>query len=310
MQKTTRPLPPLDFLRGFEAAARHLSFTRAATELFLTQSAVSRQIQSLEEFIGVPLFERRHKSLALTEAGQAYLRTVSPALDQLRDATRRLRESRTGHILTVTTTVSFASMWLVPRLARFRRLHPKVDVRINATHEVIDMEREGIDVAIRDCAANRAPPGSVVLVSEHLAPVCSPEYVRESRAARRPLAKAEDLRHHVLLYVHDPAGRWPWITWAAWLETRGIEELEPASTIGFGQYDQVIQGAIHGQGIALGRMSLATRLVKDKQLVVLFDRHHHHIARAFHAVYAPNAQARPEARHFVEWIREELAREG
>src|SRR5258706_8979284 len=114
MQNAHRPLPPLDFLGGFEAAARHLSFTRAAAELFLTQSAVSRQIQALEEFVGVALFERRHKALALTDAGQAYLRTVVPALDQLREATRRLKESRTGHVLTVTTTVSFPSLWLLP----------------------------------------------------------------------------------------------------------------------------------------------------------------------------------------------------
>jgi DNA-binding transcriptional LysR family regulator len=257
----------------------------------------------------VPLFERRHKALALTEAGQAYLRIVVPALDQLREATRRLRESRTGHILTVTTTVSFASMWLVPRLARFRRQHPKVDVRINATHEVIDMEREGIDLAIRDCAVNRAPPGAVHLVGEHLAPVCSPEYLKEARAAKRPVARPADLRHHVLLYIHDPAGRWPWLSWPAWLEARGIDELQPASTVGFGQYDQVIQGAIHGQGIALGRMSLAKALLKDKQLVALFGEHHR-ISRAFYAVYAPGAATRLEAHEFVEWIREELAREG
>src|SRR5216684_6987576 len=143
MHSPRASLPPLDLLRGFESAARHLSFTRAAAELFLTQSAVSRQIQALESFIGVPLFERRHKALALTEAGQAYYRTVATILEQLRDATRRLRETRTGHVLTVTTTVSFASLWLVPRLAHFRREHPRVDVRITATHEVVDMEREG-----------------------------------------------------------------------------------------------------------------------------------------------------------------------
>src|SRR5438552_6356623 len=108
MDSPPRSLPPLDLLRGFESAARHLSFTRAAAELFLTQSAVSRQIQALEEFIGVPLFERRHKALVLTEAGQAYYRTVAPVLDQLREATRRLRETRLGHVLTVTTTVPFA----------------------------------------------------------------------------------------------------------------------------------------------------------------------------------------------------------
>jgi len=309
MQNPNRSLPPLDFLRGFEAAARHLSFTRAAAELFLTQSAVSRQIQALEEFIGVPLFERRHKALTLTEAGQAYLRIVVPALDQLRDATRRLRESRTGHILTVTTTVSFASMWLVPRLARFRRQNPQVDVRITATHEVVDMEREGVDVAIRDCTVSRAPAGAVTLVGEHLAPVCSPEYLKEARAAKHPLVSPEDLRHHVLLYLHDPTGRWPWLSWPAWLESMGIDELQPASTVGFGQYDQVIQAAIHGQGIALGRMSLAVELLRDKKLVALFGQRQR-IARAFYAIYARDAQARPAARQFVDWIREELAREG
>src|SRR5207247_186534 len=164
-----RPLPPLDLLRGFESAARHLSFTKAAGELFLTQSAVSRQIQALEAFVGVPLFERRHKALVLTEAGQAYYRTVAQTLDQLRDATRRLKETRAGHVLTVTTTVSFASMWLVPRLARFRKEHPKVDVRITATFEVVDLEREGVDLAVRDCATNHAPPAAIYLVGEHLA---------------------------------------------------------------------------------------------------------------------------------------------
>src|SRR5258708_5639513 len=119
-----RALPPLDLLRGFESAARHLSFTRAAAELFLTQSAVSRQIQALELFLGTPLFERRHKALALTAAGQAYHRAVAPVLDQLREATRRARETRTGHVLTVTTTVSFASTSLAPRLSRFRHEEP------------------------------------------------------------------------------------------------------------------------------------------------------------------------------------------
>src|SRR5947207_2894685 len=183
MQNPNRSLPPLDFLRGFESAARHLSFTKAAAELFLTQSAVSRQIQALESVIGVPLFERRHKALALTDAGQAYYRTVAPILEQLRDATRRIRETRTGHVLTVTTTVSFASLWLVPRLARFRRQYPNVDVRITATVDVVDLEREGVDVAIRDCPINRAPPGAIYLVGEHLAAICSPAYAREARRA-------------------------------------------------------------------------------------------------------------------------------
>ena len=305
MPNSHRPLPPLDLLRGFEAAARHMSFTRAGTELFLTQSAVSRQIQAREEFVGVQLFERRHKALALTDAGQAYYRVVAASLGELREATRKLREARTGHVLTVTTTVSFASIWLVPRLARFRREHPHTDVRITATHNVVDMEREGIDLAIRDCPLDRVPAGSTYLVGEHLAVVCAPQYLKESKAQKRPLAKPADLRHHVLLTLHDPTGRWPWLSWPAWFESRGVEDLVPESTITLDQYDQVIQAALHGQGIAVGRMTLVDQHVRRKELVALFGQAQR-VQRGFHAVYARDAQARPEVRQFVDWLRREL----
>ncbi|HEX4762803.1 MAG TPA: LysR substrate-binding domain-containing protein, partial [Usitatibacter sp.] len=290
-----------------EAAARHLSFTKAAAELFLTQSAVSRQIQALEEFIGVPLFERRHKALALTDAGQAYYRVVAASLGELREATRKLRESRTGHVLTVTTTVSFASIWLVPRLARFRKEHPRVDVRITATHNVVDMEREGIDLAIRDCPLDRVPAGSTYLVSEHLAVVASPQYLREAKAQKKPYTKPADLRHHALLTLHDPTGRWPWLSWPAWLEARGVEDFVPESTITLDQYDQVIQACLHGQGVAVGRMTLVEQHIRNKNLVALFGQAQR-VQRGFHAVYARDAQGRPEVRQFVDWLKQELER--
>jgi LysR family transcriptional regulator, glycine cleavage system transcriptional activator len=305
MARAHRPLPPLDLLRGFESAARHLSFTKAAAELFLTQSAVSRQIQALEEFLGLALFERRHKALALTEAGQAYYRTVGAALGDLREATRRLREVRTGHVLTVTSTVSFASTWLVPRLARFRKEHPGTDVRITATHLVVDLEREGIDLAIRDCPLDNVPPGAIHLVGEHLAPVCSPAYAKEAKAAKRPLSRPEDLRHHVLLDLHDPTGRWPWLSWAAWLEARGIDELVPAGTLAYDQYDQVFQAALHGQGIALGRMTLADQHIRRKELMTLFGQAQN-AGRAIHAVISKEAAGRPAVKLFVEWLQREL----
>ena len=309
MANPHRALPPLDFLRGFESAARHLSFTRAGAELFVTQSAVSRQIQALEEFVGLPLFERRHKGLALTEAGQAYYRTVAAALDQLREGTRRLRESRTGHVLTVTTTVSFASIWLVPRLIRFRREHPRVDVRIAATHEIVDMDREGIDLAIRDCPQDQVPAGATYLVGEHLAVVCSPGYAKDAKAQRRPLARPEDLSHHVLLNLHDPTGRWPWLSWAAWFEARGIAGFVPQSTLTLDQYDQVVQAALHGQGIALGRMTLVDQYIRDKRLVAPLGKAQR-VGRAFHAIFARDAQSRPEVRQFVDWLQRELRGEG
>jgi len=308
MQNANRPLPPLDLLRGFESAARHLSFTRAAAELFLTQSAVSRQVQALEEFLGVPLFERRHKALALTEAGNTYYRAVVASLDQLREATRKLRETRTRNVLNVTTTVSFASLWLVPRLVRFRKEHPDIDVRIAATFEVLDLEREGLDLAIRDIAIANAPPGSVYLVGEQLAPVCSPAYVREARREKRPLSKPADLQHHVLLLFHDAKGRFAWLSWPRWLETHGIDEMPTAGTIAFDQYDQVIQAALLGQGIALGRGTLVDQYIREKRLVALFGGLQD-VQRAFHAVFARNAQSRPQVRQFVDWLKRELARE-
>ncbi len=303
MHNPRRPLPPLDLVRGFEAAARRLSFTQAAQELFVTHSAVSRQVQALEEFLGVKLFERRHKALELTEAGQAYYRAAAAALAELRAATQRLRESTRGHVLTVTTTGSFASIWLVPRLGRFRQAHPGIDVRIAATHVTLDLAREGIDLAIRDVPSGKEPPGAVRLVGERLCPVASPAYLREAKA---PLSQPADLRHHVMLLLHDPQGRWPWLSWAAWLEANGVADLVPGGTLAYDQYDQVVNAAVHGQGVALGRMSVVDSLVEEGRLVALFGKRMQ-VPRALHAIYAPGAENRPEARAFVDWLRREIA---
>jgi DNA-binding transcriptional LysR family regulator len=305
MHKSARPLPPLDLVRGFEVAARRLSFTQAAAELFVTQSAVSRQVQTLEDFLGVKLFERRHKVLALTDAGQAYYRAVSGAIDEIRAATQRLRDTARGHVLTVTSSVSFASIWLVPRLANFRKRHPDIDVRIAATPELLDLAREGIDVAIRDCPSGTEPPGAVRLVGERMCPVASPEYLK---AAKLPLDTPGDLGRHVILQLHDPQGRWPYLAWSAWFEGRGLSDLMPESTLTFNQYDQLISAALHGQGVALGRMTLVASLIAERRLVALFDQDTQ-VPRAFHAVYAPGATQRPEAQAFVQWVKREIAEE-
>ena len=247
-------LPPLDLLVGFESAARHLSFTKAGEELHLTQSAVSRQIKELEDQLGVPLFQRRHRALALTEAGHQFHAAAAQALSTMRAATDRLRSQTGRKALSVTTTHSFASLWLIPRLAGFTRDHPGVDVRITADIKMQDLERDGFDLALRHGPASLAGPNAVRLFGEKVFPVCSPKLLR-----KQPLAKPADLRNHVLLQYDDPDVRHPWLHWKTWLEVERIADLKPAGTLSFSGYEQIIPAAAAGHGVALGR----TPLVKD-----------------------------------------------
>src|SRR6478672_2246794 len=231
-------LPSLDLLKGFEAAARQLSFTRAAEELFLTQSALSRQMQTLEEQIGFALFERRHRELRLTNAGQILQATARNVLDELAQAVAKIRREQKALPLTVSTNQPFASVWLIPRLARFRARHPAIDVFISADNRIVDLERERIDLAVRYCSDAMAPPGAVRLFGERLLPVCSPGLAAD-RA--RPLKRPEDLARHVLLHIDDERGRFPWLNWSVWLAANGIDEIESAGSLRFNHFDQVRQ---------------------------------------------------------------------
>jgi LysR family transcriptional regulator, glycine cleavage system transcriptional activator len=145
----------------------------------------------------------------------------------------------------------------------------------------------------------------VFLVGEHLAAMCSPEYAREARRNNRPLRTPEDLRHHVLLNLHEASRRWPWLSWAAWFEAMGVEDPTPAGTLTFDQYDQVIHAALLGQGVALGRISLTGEAVKSKRLLPLFGRQQR-LARGYHAIFARGSEAQAEARQFVDWVRGEI----
>src|SRR5258706_6299944 len=205
--RKTHALPALDLLLGFEAAARHLSFTKAGEELHLTQSAVSRQIKDLEEQLGAPLFQRRHRALALTDAGQQFYASAAQVLATMRTATERLR-TQAGRLqpLSVTTTHSFAALWLIPRLASFTRTHPGIDVRITADTRVQDLERDGLDVAIRHGPASLAGPNAERLFGERVFPVCSPKLLKDKS---RPLRVPADLKNHVLLQYDDPERRHP-----------------------------------------------------------------------------------------------------
>ena len=303
MANRTPSLPSLDFFKGFEAAARHLSFTKAAEELFVTQSAVSRQIQALEQRLGVALFLRRNRGLALTEAGEQLRRAVDSALRILHQAVEQVSPGATPKMVTVTSSIAFSSLWLIPRLSGFRRLHPDVDVRISANNQVLDLDRERIDLAIRYCPSRAAPAGSVRLFGEEILPVCSPALLRDRK---RPLKSPQDLRHHVLLHYDEPHRPAPWLTWNVWLESAGVPDLEPADSLRFNHYDQTIGAALGGQGVALGRRPLLKKLLADGALVAPFP-FGAVTDRAYFIVRTPAAAGRAEVAHFVEWLNAEAA---
>jgi LysR family glycine cleavage system transcriptional activator len=297
-------MPALDLLVGFEAAARHLSFTKAGEELYLTQSAVSRQMKELEDQLGVPLFERRHRALALTEAGQQFHAVAAQVINTMRAATERLRaQAGKRRPLSVTTTASFAALWLIPRLAGFTRNHPHVDVRITAETKVQDLERDGLDVALRHGPASLAGPNAIRLFGERVFPVCSPKLLRKIA-----LKKPDDLKNHVLLQYHDPDVRHPWLHWNTWLEVAGVADLRPAGRLSFSGYEQIIPAAVAGHGVALGRSPLVKDLLDSRELVAPF-KSKADPARAYFVIVGRHAAERPEVNDFVEWLKAEASKE-
>jgi DNA-binding transcriptional LysR family regulator len=298
-------LPPLAFFQGFEAAARTLSFTKAAEELFITQSAVSRQIKALEDHLGIRLFERRPRSLALTESGHALHRMSADVLERLQAATDQLRAATRTRQLSITTTTGFASLWLIPRLQRFTGLHPDIDVRISATTDALNLERSLIDLAIRYCAPEAAPDGAVRLFGEEMIPVCAPALLRE-RA--RPLKRPSDLAHHVLLHFDYPGAQRMFMDWGTWLTSLGVGDLKSAGGLHFSQYEQMIQAAIAGQGVALGRQPLVNDLIQSGALAAPFKQTVGG-SRSYFIIESPLAAGKPHVCAFAAWLIDEVKRD-
>ena len=299
MHKTLRRLPSLDFLRGFEASGRLLSFTRAAAELHLTQSALSRQVAAIEEALGIPLFERRHRALRLTDEGAAFHREITAHLQGIARAAESAGSARRAPGLTVTTTVSFASLWLIPRLPRFRATHPDVEVYVSADDRNVDLSRGEVDVAIRYVSREtKLPSDAVPMFGERMLPVVSPAVARDPRT---PLKRPADLSKHVLLHLDDPEGRVPWLNWPAWLAANGEPGLKPAGSLRFTVYDQVVQAAVGGQGVALGRLPLIAELLREGRLVAPFSKRYDS-ERGYVALTAPHAGAREDVAAFVRWL--------
>lgn len=298
-------LPSLELIRTFEAAARHLSFTRAAAELYVTQSAVSRAVKALEDHLGVALFQRRHRALLLTDAGQTLYRAAADAIQQLRAAQREILRAGEDPRVTVTTTLSFASLWLIPRLPEFREQHPDVEVRIAADTRLVDLEREDVDIAIRYCTPDAVPAHAPKLFGEHVFPVCSPRLLRGAR----PLARVQDLGRHVLLHLDNPRGAWPWLQWSVWFEVMRLKDIAPAGALRFNEYGHLIQAAIDGQGVALGRSPLVQGLIREGRLVAPFEGAAA-TSRAYFVLSARAAAVRAPVQKFADWLVAAAAREG
>lgn len=294
-------LPPLNFISGFEAAARNLSFTKAADELFITQSAVSKQIKALEEYLGTVLFERRSRELVLTADGQALYRVAVELLEWLQQATEKIRTGGTNHQLAITASTGFTSLWLIPRLKRFRQLYPNIDVRISATVEIVNLERGLLDLAIRYIKPEAAPEGAIRLFDYVAFPVCSPKLLNDPSI---PLKTPEDLRHHVLLHLSQTGGQKSYVDWDSWLAAIGVHDLQAAGSLHFNQYEQMIQAAVDGQGVAIGLSSLVHHFLHSGALVAPFATSVPE-PRAVFIVKSSAAEGKPHVAAFVQWLLDE-----
>ncbi len=294
-----RRLPPLNALRAFEAAARHLNFSRAADELSVTPGAVSQQIQNLEDYVGAPLFKRTPRGLLLTDAAQTALPALREAFDRLAEAASLLTAAVDGRRLTLTAAPSFAAKWLVPRLGAFERSHPQVDIWLSAGLELVDLTAGEVDVAIR-YGAGRYPGLEVRrLMNETVLPVMSPELL-----ASQPLATPADLAHHTLLHDGSPEPDDSCPDWAMWLAARGVKGVDGNRGPRFNQSSLVIEAALNGRGVALAKRTLAQadlesgRLVAPLQIATAVDF-------AYYLVH-PKAKGRlPQVKAFVSWIEAE-----
>ena len=254
-------LSSLDLFRGFVAVGRRMSITLAADDLCITQSAVSRQIRTLENMLGVKLFIRGHRSIAFTSEGDQLFRSANGAIQQLQDAVGAIRVRGARQPVTITCTMGIAGLWLLPRLREFQQEHPTIDVRISASDRVEDLRGEGIDLAIRYCAQETATEAGERLFGEMIAPVAHP------MLGLGILDTPQMLEQHSLLEFDGP--NFPWLKWQVWLTSQGWSTVKPKSTLRFNQYDQVIAAAIAGQGIALGHLKLIRPILADGRLQVL-----------------------------------------
>lgn len=291
-------LPPLNALRSFDVAARHLSFTKAADELFVTQAAVSHQIKALEQDLEVTLFRRRNRALVLTDEGQALLPHVRGAFEQLTAGVRALEQFRHGGALTVTTTPSFASHWLVGRIGRLKLAHPEIELRLSASERLVDLLREDVDCGIRHGSGDWAGLRADRLFQANLTVVCSPALID----SERPLATPADLAQHTLIQTLDGPDEW-----RLWLAAAGVADVDPASGLRFDNSELALTAAAKGLGVAIGRPALLKDDFESGRLVEPFDLTLDQ-QFAYYFVVPEIAADQPKIESFRQWLLAEVAR--
>lgn len=295
-----RRLPPLNALRAFEAAARHGSFSAAAHELRVTDSAVSQQVRTLERYLGTRLFKRLPRGLLLTELGSTYLPVLTAGFDRLSEATLRLRSGDVGGMLTVAALPAFASGWLLPRIGKFRERYPRIDLLLKTGRELADFRREDVDVAIRFGAGGGNDTKSVFLLDEEVFPVASPALLAP---ALIPMTVA-DLRALPLLHDVDAHPAQPWMSWQGWFERAGVDSPTALRGLKFTDSIVLLGAAVAGLGVALGRGPHIEGLLGRGQLVRL-TRDSWKAAWSYRLIAPPANFSRPNVRAFVEWIVDE-----
>ncbi len=294
----TRPIAA-GHLRAFEAVARHLNFRAASEELSLTQSAVSRQIQTLEDDVGTSLFLRHTRAVELTSAGAQLLLAVSRALPQIDGAVHQIRQSAGRKSVSITTFASFASMWLIPRMEVFQRNNPDIDIRIDASDNAVDMDVADVDLAIRYGPAAAMPGSAIRLFGEQLAPVISPWLLKSNPRIKKP----GDLAQFALIEAGDAhRTHLEWLTWRRWFDEQKLTKLTPKRWLYFNYADQMVQAALAGQGVALARLPLISENLVNGDLIEALPHTRMDSPMAYWLIVGPRSSARPEIRAFCEWL--------
>lgn len=294
----TRPVSA-GYLRAFEAVARHLNFRAASEEMALTQSAVSRQIQSLEDEVGVPLFLRHTRAVELTSAGAQLLQAVNAALPRIDAAVRQIRHSAGRKSVSLTTFASFASMWLIPRLEQFQREQPEIDIRIDASDHSVDLDVADVDLALRYGPAAHMPPRAIRLFGEQLTPVASPWLLKSGSPIKGPA----DFAQHALVEAGDAhRTHLEWLTWRRWFDAHGQSRLQPKRWLYFNYAYQMVQAALAGQGVVLARLPLVAESLANGDLVEPLPGVRMDSPMAYWLILSPRAEQRPEIVAFKEWL--------